>query len=149
MAGGRLVASVFSLPPNGVPRMWITRRKQGDAIVIATDSGVVTVRINDCGPLDCELAFEAPRDCTISIIRRNRHEDRTDEQPSRVAPWRRSGIGASDAAVVAGVSPFSTPLELYLDKKGRLPDRAPTLPMRDRPRDGTGHYCRYQEAVRR
>jgi putative phage-type endonuclease len=43
--------------------------------------------------------------------------------------WRRSGIGASDAAVVAGRSPFTTRQELYLEKKGRLPEKPATKPM--------------------
>jgi putative phage-type endonuclease len=34
---------------------------------------------------------------------------------------RRSGIGGSDAATVLGLNPFTTSLELYLDKIGELP----------------------------
>lgn len=34
---------------------------------------------------------------------------------------RRQGIGASDAAAVCGVSPWATPLHVYLDKVGELP----------------------------
>lgn len=37
--------------------------------------------------------------------------------------WRRSGIGASDAPVVCGKAPWGSRLELWLDKKGRLPER--------------------------
>lgn len=37
--------------------------------------------------------------------------------------WRRSGIGASDAPVVAGKAPWGSRLELWLDKKGRAPER--------------------------
>lgn len=51
--------------------------------------------------------------------------------PDRAA-WlaqRRAGIGASDLAAVLGISPWKTPLELYLDKRGELPPQAdnPTL----------------------
>lgn len=40
---------------------------------------------------------------------------------------RRKGIGASDAAAVCGVSPWGSPLSVYLDKRGLLPsqDSAP------------------------
>jgi putative phage-type endonuclease len=41
------------------------------------------------------------------------------------AEWkeaRRGGIGGSDAAVVLGVSPWKTPLELYLEKRGEGPE---------------------------
>lgn len=36
--------------------------------------------------------------------------------------WRRSGLGASDIAAVAGLSPFGTPTTTYLKKVGLLPD---------------------------
>lgn len=36
--------------------------------------------------------------------------------------WRRGGIGASDIAAVAGLSPFATPAMVYLQKVGLLPD---------------------------
>lgn len=35
---------------------------------------------------------------------------------------RRKGIGSSDAAAVCGLSPWRTPLHVYLDKLGLLPD---------------------------
>lgn len=43
---------------------------------------------------------------------------------------RRSGIGASEAAAALGLSPFETPLELYLRKIGELPDAEETEAMR-------------------
>lgn len=36
---------------------------------------------------------------------------------------RRRGIGASDIAAVLGISQWTTPLELYLDKRGELPPK--------------------------
>lgn len=36
--------------------------------------------------------------------------------------WRRGGLGASDIAAVAGLSPFATPTMVYLKKVGLLPD---------------------------
>jgi putative phage-type endonuclease len=35
--------------------------------------------------------------------------------------WRREGIGGSDAAAVAGLDPFKSPMAIYLDKAGLLP----------------------------
>lgn len=35
--------------------------------------------------------------------------------------WRREGIGASDAAAIAGVAPYRGPMSIWLDKTGRLP----------------------------
>ena len=35
---------------------------------------------------------------------------------------RRKGIGGSDAAAILGLDPFKTPLAVYLDKRGELPD---------------------------
>lgn len=43
---------------------------------------------------------------------------------------RRNGIGGSDAAAVVGLSPWVTPIEVYLDKTGELPDRDETDDMR-------------------
>ncbi len=37
--------------------------------------------------------------------------------------WRRAGIGSSDAAAIMGVSPWSTPFELFLEKTGRIQGR--------------------------
>lgn len=54
------------------------------------------------------------------------------QTPSR-EQWlaeRRKGIGASEAAAVVGLSPWQTPLELYLEKTGAMPDREPTDAMR-------------------
>lgn len=42
---------------------------------------------------------------------------------------RRRGIGASDAAAVCGLSPWTTALEAYLRKTGELPDAKPTPAM--------------------
>ena len=36
--------------------------------------------------------------------------------------YRRNGIGGSDAAVVCGLSPYRSKIELWADKTGRLPD---------------------------
>jgi putative phage-type endonuclease len=44
------------------------------------------------------------------------------------AAWleqRRSGIGGSDAPAILGVSRFATPLDVYFDKRGLVPDRPP------------------------
>lgn len=53
---------------------------------------------------------------------------RQPKPPSREA-WlaeRRTGIGSSDAAAIAGLSGWRTPWEVYLDKTGQLPDVEPT-----------------------
>jgi putative phage-type endonuclease len=45
--------------------------------------------------------------------------------------WRRTGIGASDAPVVAGVSPYKSRVELWLEKAGlSTPDSGMSHPMR-------------------
>lgn len=36
--------------------------------------------------------------------------------------WRRQGIGGSDIAALVGMSPWSTPMTVWLDKTGQLPD---------------------------
>jgi len=36
--------------------------------------------------------------------------------------WRRRGIGGSDAAAVAGLNPWKSPIEVYLEKIGELPE---------------------------
>lgn len=49
------------------------------------------------------------------------------------AAWlaeRRKGIGASESAAALGVSPYETPLNLYLRKLGFMPDAEETEPMR-------------------
>lgn len=38
--------------------------------------------------------------------------------------WRRQGLGASDAAAIAGFSPFDTPTSIYLKKVGLVTERA-------------------------
>lgn len=43
---------------------------------------------------------------------------------------RQSGIGASDAAAVVGLSPWSTPLEIFLRKTGQLAEKPETDAMR-------------------
>lgn len=42
---------------------------------------------------------------------------------------RRQGIGGSDIAAIAGVSPWRTPLAVYLDKVGELPEEEPNRAM--------------------
>ena len=48
---------------------------------------------------------------------------RTDQldRPSWLAA-RRAGIGGSDAAAILGLDPFKSPLAVYMDKRGELPD---------------------------
>lgn len=49
------------------------------------------------------------------------------------AKWleaRRKGLGGSDAAAACGLSPWATPLDLYLDKIGEAEPREETEPMR-------------------
>lgn len=80
--------------------------------------------------------------------------------PDRAA-WlasRKRGIGASDIAAVLGISPWKTPLELYLDKRDELPPQ-PDQPQMRRGRmleplvldfyaDETGHtLTRQQEHI--
>ena len=43
---------------------------------------------------------------------------------------RRTGLGGSDAAVVVGLSPYKSKIELWADKTGRLPDNADNEAMR-------------------
>ena len=80
--------------------------------------------------------------------------------PDRAA-WlaqRRNGIGASDIAAVLGISPWKTPLQLYLDKRGELPPQEDAPQLRrgrmleplvlDFYADETGHQVtRQQECV--
>ena len=42
---------------------------------------------------------------------------------------RKKGIGGSDAAAVLGLSPWKTPLQLYLEKRGELEDTRQTVAM--------------------
>src|SRR5690606_28440496 len=42
---------------------------------------------------------------------------------------RRKGIGGSEIAAIAGLSPFETPLSVYLRKIGELPDKEETEAM--------------------
>lgn len=44
--------------------------------------------------------------------------------------YRRTGIGGSDAATVCGLNPYSSSIELWADKTGRLPDKDDTEAMR-------------------
>ncbi len=44
--------------------------------------------------------------------------------------YRRTGLGGSDAAVVCGLSPYKSKIELWADKTGRLPDSADNEAMR-------------------
>jgi putative phage-type endonuclease len=49
------------------------------------------------------------------------------------AEWlarRRQGVGASEAAVIFGKSPWKTPLQLYLEKTGEFPEQEQTDAMR-------------------
>lgn len=43
---------------------------------------------------------------------------------------RKRGIGGSDAAAVLGISPWKTPLSVWLDKTGRAPEQPETEAMR-------------------
>lgn len=48
------------------------------------------------------------------------------------AAWlehRRSGIGGSDVAAILGLSRWRTPLDVYLDKRGELPEQPDSEPM--------------------
>ena len=44
--------------------------------------------------------------------------------------YRRTGIGGSDAAVVMGLNPYRSAVELYADKKGLIPDKEDNEAMR-------------------
>lgn len=44
--------------------------------------------------------------------------------------YRRTGIGGSDAATVCGLNPYSSLIELWADKTGRLPDKEDNEAMR-------------------
>lgn len=37
--------------------------------------------------------------------------------------WRRKGIGGSDAAAIAGLNPWKSPIEVYLEKLGEMPEQ--------------------------
>lgn len=54
----------------------------------------------------------------------------TSEQRQAWFQERKLGIGSSDAAAVAGKSPWKSPYEVWADKLGILPESAPTAPMR-------------------
>ena len=43
--------------------------------------------------------------------------------------WRTRGIGSSDAPAVAGISPWASPLAVWMDKTGQALDREPTEQM--------------------
>jgi len=44
--------------------------------------------------------------------------------------WRREGIGASDVAALCGLSPWSSPTAVYLEKTGQILGQDETEPMR-------------------
>ena len=44
--------------------------------------------------------------------------------------WRRGGIGGSDAAVIVGLNPYGSLIELYADKMGMMPDKEDIEAMR-------------------
>lgn len=44
--------------------------------------------------------------------------------------WRRGGIGASDIPAISGLSPWATPLSVYLRKRGELPEEPENDAMR-------------------
>ena len=44
--------------------------------------------------------------------------------------YRRTGLGGSDAAVVCGLNPYKSKIELWADKTGRLPDKEDNEAMR-------------------
>lgn len=52
------------------------------------------------------------------------------EERQRWLAERRSGIGGSDAAAILGLSPWTTPVQVWLDKTGRAPEREETEAMR-------------------
>jgi len=43
---------------------------------------------------------------------------------------RRSGIGASECAAILGLSPWKTPLQVYFEKTGEIPQQEPTARMK-------------------
>lgn len=54
----------------------------------------------------------------------------TDMPREKWLEYRRSGIGGSDAAVIVGLSPYRSQIELWADKTGRLPDKEDSEAMR-------------------
>lgn len=44
--------------------------------------------------------------------------------------WRRKGLGGSDAAAVCGLSPWESPISVWLQKMGRTPDKEESEAMR-------------------
>lgn len=54
----------------------------------------------------------------------------TQEERKRWLAERRTGIGGSDAAAVLGLSPWSTPVNVWLDKTGRSEPKPETAQMR-------------------
>jgi putative phage-type endonuclease len=49
---------------------------------------------------------------------------RADSKDSGWLEWRRHGIGGSDAAAIAGLSPWRSPFVVWLEKTGQLPANA-------------------------
>ena len=71
--------------------------------------------------------------------------------------WRRGGIGGSDVAAVCGLSPWATPLSVWLDKTGRAAPVPESEPMRwgnilepvvaDAFEDETGLYVHHRQTL--
>lgn len=45
----------------------------------------------------------------------------TDDARANWLEWRRAGIGGSDVAAICGLSPFDSPLSIYMEKRGEVP----------------------------
>lgn len=70
---------------------------------------------------------------------------------------RRKGIGGSDASVICGLNPYKSLYELYLDKKGLLPEKEDSEAMRQgrdlepyvvsRFEEATGKKCRRENKI--
>lgn len=54
----------------------------------------------------------------------------TDISHEQWLDYRKTGIGGSDAAVVCGLNPYKSKIELWADKTGRLPDKEDNEAMR-------------------
>lgn len=52
-----------------------------------------------------------------------------ESERARWLAWRKTGIGGSDAAAVAGLSPWRTPLGVWLEKSGYIADLEESEPM--------------------
>jgi len=49
-------------------------------------------------------------------------ETAMEQQSTEWHHWRRKGIGASESAIIAGISPYKTAYQLWEEKTGRFPD---------------------------